>query len=670
MQQQVHDLDRWIRRTPRRTYLASLLAVGLAYYLAAQLGLRLSLVERTVTPLWPPTGVAVVAMVFFGRKVWPAVAVAAFAVNAPLSDSLETAALIALGNTLAPLLAATLLDRMGFRSQLDRVRDALALVFLGALVSMTVSATVGSLALIASDAIDADQFPGTWSVWWTGDAMGVLIVAPFLWSLQHLDGLHLTARRVLEVVVLLGALAAACAVVFASPLPLMYVAFPVLGCVAWRFELRGAAPAALIVSTVATWAAVHPAGTFEDMSLVDKMVTLQTFNATVALTALFVASAVSQRERRAEREHKVVETLQRSLLPDGLEQVPGVAVAARYIPASTEVTLGGDWYDIMQLRDGRLGFAVGDVVGHGVDAAAVMGQIRMALRAYASEDLSPGVALTRLNGLLRDLRPTAMATVWYAQYDPAVNVLSCANAGHLPPLLLDPVGPAAYLETAPGPPLGALSNVVYPQSECALAQDTVLLLYTDGLIERRDQSIDEGLRVLRERAVDVDGDLELLCDHLIRSLLLREPTDDVALLAIRPVSFDRRHLRLARPATPGAVPDARRIVRSWLHQNAVAADDLFDILVASSEAFANAVQHAYGLDTGVVEVEGVVSDAAVELAIRDRGQWRARRDSHGFDGGRGVVLMRALMDSVVIETTEAGTLVRMRRSLKVAAGHG
>src|SRR5206468_11217883 len=151
-----------------------------AYYVAAILGLRVALIERNVTPLWPPTGIAVVAFLIFGWRVWPGVALAAFAVNLPISTNGLAAAATATGNTLAPIVAAVLLVRVGFRREIDRLQDALAIVFLAALLSTLISASVGAGTLVLSGAIPAGRFPAAWAVWWTGDAMGVLVVAPFL----------------------------------------------------------------------------------------------------------------------------------------------------------------------------------------------------------------------------------------------------------------------------------------------------------------------------------------------------------------------------------------------------------------------------------------------------------------------------------------------------------
>src|SRR2546425_11275868 len=172
----------------RYTYLLraflQLLLVGIIYWVAARLSLNLALVHGQVTPIWPPTGIALVAILIFGRRVWPAVFAGALAVNLPIGPSPAGAALIAAGNTLAPLVAAELLKRVGFRRELDRLRDAAAIIGLGALMSMTISATIGTSVLVLSRAVPSTDFWPTWTVWWTGDAMGVLLVAPFLLSLM------------------------------------------------------------------------------------------------------------------------------------------------------------------------------------------------------------------------------------------------------------------------------------------------------------------------------------------------------------------------------------------------------------------------------------------------------------------------------------------------------
>jgi signal transduction histidine kinase len=278
--------------------LIELIVVALAYWFAASVSLRLALVHGQVTPIWPPTGIALVALLVLGRRVWPAVFLAALAVNLPIGPSALGALFIGAGNTLAPVAAAALLKRAGFRIELDRIRDAAALIVLGALAAMTISATVGTSVLVLSGSVTSDSYLSTWAVWWTGDAMGVLLVAPFILSLlPKRRSPAPTLRKSVELGGLLVGIGVLTFVLFQNRLRLEYLVFPMIMLAAWRFRLRGAAPAALIASGVAIWSAVQGTGPFATETLVEKMVTLQVFNVCVALTSLVVSAFVEARER-------------------------------------------------------------------------------------------------------------------------------------------------------------------------------------------------------------------------------------------------------------------------------------------------------------------------------------------------------------------------------------
>jgi signal transduction histidine kinase len=274
--------------------------VALAYWLAAKLSLNLALVHGQVTPIWPPTGIAVVALLLVGRRATAAIALAAFAVNLPIGPSPLGAAVIAVGNTLAPLLSAELLRRVDFHLQMDRLFDAIAIA-VSALSGMAVSATVGSLVLVLSGAVLGEGFWGTWAVWWTGDAMGVLLVAPFLLSLLPRPALpRLTWARIAELGGLLAGTAIVTNLLFQSGLRLVYLVLPFIMATAWRFRQRGAAPAALIASAVAIWSAVHGTGSLASDTLLEKMVTLQAFNVSLALASFVLVAFVETRERQEE----------------------------------------------------------------------------------------------------------------------------------------------------------------------------------------------------------------------------------------------------------------------------------------------------------------------------------------------------------------------------------
>lgn len=292
--------DGHARRASALTALLQLAVVALAYWFTARLGLGLALVHGQVTPIWPPTGIALVSILVFGWRVWPAIYLAALAVNLPIGPSPLGAIAIAAGNTLAPLTAAVLLKRAGFRIELDRLRDAVAILVLGALGAMTISATVGASVLVLFGAEPLD-FWSTWAVWWTGDAMGVLLVAPFLLGfLPNARSPALQPRMAAELAGYLVGIGVLTFVLFESRLRLEYLVFPLLMLVAWRLRLRGAAPAALITSGVAIWATVHGTGPFGTGTLLEKMITLQVFNVCVAITSLVLAVSVEARERTEE----------------------------------------------------------------------------------------------------------------------------------------------------------------------------------------------------------------------------------------------------------------------------------------------------------------------------------------------------------------------------------
>ncbi|MEU8823519.1 MASE1 domain-containing protein [Streptomyces sp. NPDC048636] len=271
-------------------------AVAALYYAGARIGLLQELVRDQVTPLWPPTGIALACLLLLGPGVWPGIALGALAVNAPIGPSPLPVAGIVAGNTLAPLCAYLLLQRVGFRISLDRLRDALALVFLGALLGMLISATVGTAVLVLADALTADGFWPTWSVWWTGDAMGVLVITPLLLALRGARpprGVH--PYRWLEAVVLLAGTVAVTLVATRSLASLLFLVFPFLIWAALRFQLAGAAPCSFIVSLLAINATAEDVGPFSGDSLLRQMVTLQAFNGTTTLTALLLSAIIAER---------------------------------------------------------------------------------------------------------------------------------------------------------------------------------------------------------------------------------------------------------------------------------------------------------------------------------------------------------------------------------------
>ena len=366
-------------------------------------------------------------------------------------------------------------------------------------------------------------------------------------------------------------------------------------------------------------------------------------------------------DRRADAAEQVAEALQRSLLPDTLPALPELALAGRYVPAGRELRVGGDWYDAIPLPDGQIVLAIGDVAGHGVRAAAIMGQVSHALRAYAAEGHGPADLVRRLDALVLS-GGLEMVTCLCAKLNPATGELRWVSAGHLPPLIAGGHH-ARILEGPVANPLGVIVGSRHEEGEAVLEDGETLVLYTDGLIERRDRPIDDGLAALAA-ALSPDGRRpEALCDAVLATLLGgAAPADDVALLVARRVRLTGPSAALTIPADPGRLRDVRHWLSAWLRGNGFAGRATQDLILAVHEASMNAVEHAYGSDPGTVEIRARRIAGGAEVEIRDRGRWRASRPTPN-DRGRGEALMRALAGHVEIERGDDGSRVSLRAEL-------
>jgi serine phosphatase RsbU (regulator of sigma subunit)/anti-sigma regulatory factor (Ser/Thr protein kinase) len=375
-------------------------------------------------------------------------------------------------------------------------------------------------------------------------------------------------------------------------------------------------------------------------------------------------AALAIASRLTERERGLADALQSSLLPR-LPDLPALALTGRYLPAAS-AQLGGDWYDAFQLPDGRLGMAIGDVVGRGFRAAALMGQLRSGLRAYALDGMSPGAVLERLSRLLRQLEPGRTATVLYLVLDPHGGSLVASSAGHPPPLLGREGDDPEFMEMAGSAPLGATRNASYEDREHSLDPGCALVLYTDGLVERPGESLDAGLQRLKDVVREGDENLDRLGDELVDALLPEGPTeDDAALLLARALPLSDS-LTAQFPAEVESIPLMRRMLGRWLDDAGATPAEAEDLSLAASEACANAIEHAYGPGPGSLEVSAEMSAGGeAVVAVCDFGSWRAPR---GENRGRGLMLMRGLTDSVeVTQRDEGGTMVQLRRRLGAEA---
>ena len=384
------------------------------------------------------------------------------------------------------------------------------------------------------------------------------------------------------------------------------------------------------------------------------------------LVAVRAAVAID-RAREHERERGIAEVLQRSLLPERLPALPDAEVAARYVPGTSGAEVGGDWYDVFELSDGSVGIAVGDVVGHGIRAAASTGRLRHVLRAYAVDGFGPAEALARLNRLACESGEQTFATAVFALVEPSRKRLRLASAGHPPVLVRAADGTVSPVEDGRSLPLGATPEAEYAEVEVEIGAGSTLFLYTDGLVERREETIDTGIARLAGLVGSTDGPLEELVGRVVEQLEEAGHTDDVALLAVR---LGRRSaeptLSLRFPAEPGALAPMRASLRSWLAAGGAGEEEIFDVLVAVNEACTNAVEHPVDPSRSEVTVDAAVADGEISIVVGDSGRWRSERGADGRNLGLG--FMRALMERVDVTRSGDGTTVRLRRRLDRKAG--
>jgi anti-sigma regulatory factor (Ser/Thr protein kinase) len=371
--------------------------------------------------------------------------------------------------------------------------------------------------------------------------------------------------------------------------------------------------------------------------------------------ALRIAIAIDTAKAIA-REHHVAETLQRALLPEVLPRNGSVVLDAAYRPAAGESIVGGDWYDAFELPDGRIGISIGDVAGHGLSAAVVMGEARQAVRASMYDAKSPGEVLSRANQMLRSM--PMMVTALAGIFDPRTLTFTYASAGHPPPLVVLEDG-LSYMLPNGDLPLGVVEDLAPAPWTFTLPPGTLLVLYTDGIVEfERDVLFGESALV--RASLDEIGDLSA---HPARSVQDRvfgskQNVDDVATLTMYILPRKLDTFDCVFSAVPFAAPFVRRGLERYLTEHGVADDHRFAIITAVGEAVANAVEHAYADVPGTVNLHVRFDESVVRVHIEDSGRWRPATKEE--ERGRGIPLMRALMDRVEIRTDSASTQVRMQ----------
>ncbi|GHJ02185.1 MULTISPECIES: ATP-binding SpoIIE family protein phosphatase [Streptomyces] len=370
------------------------------------------------------------------------------------------------------------------------------------------------------------------------------------------------------------------------------------------------------------------------------------------------AEAATRLRASERRQRETAVTLQRSLLPQELEEPDDLRVAATYHPGGTEAAVGGDWYDVITLGGGRTALVIGDVMGRGVRAAAVMGQLRTAVRAYARLDLPPHEVLQLLDGLATEIDANQIATCVYAIHDPNEGRLVYASAGHLPVLVRDEQGAVQRADEPTGPPLGT-GGWIHASGSIPLAPGSTAVLYTDGLVERRNEDLDEGIAALERALSGATGSPQVICDRLVRSAgVTPDHDDDVAVLVLQHPARKGAEAELFRnaaldllggvEAAPRARAFASGVLTSWRFPA-----DLHDLgVLATSELVANSLQH--GTPPMRLRLRRTDRRLTIEVTDGDDHLPRRRRAEPGDESGRGIAIVATIASNWGSRRTPGG----------------
>ncbi|WP_170290453.1 ATP-binding SpoIIE family protein phosphatase [Kitasatospora atroaurantiaca] len=377
------------------------------------------------------------------------------------------------------------------------------------------------------------------------------------------------------------------------------------------------------------------------------------------------ASVAIDNARLYRRERDTALTLQRSLLPQEVHRTLGLEIAYRYLPSSVISEVGGDWFDVVPLSGGRVALVVGDVMGHGIRAAATMGQLRTVARTLITLDMEPARVMRRLDEAAAAVGEGQFATCVCVVFDPLDRTCTAASAGHLPPVVAGPEGSAYLIDLPTGAPLG-VGGVPFESVQFTLPEDGILVLYTDGLIERRGQDMDEGLDVLRRTVADRRPTLEQTCDSVLTALASHSGQDDIAVIMAHALPVDSSRLAVLPLAGDlSMVGHARRFTRKTLASWGL--DPLIDLSeLLTSEVITNALVHA-GAPTELRIFRNRL--LTVEVADIDSHAPRLRRARESDEGGRGVHLVNELAHRWGSRSTSEGKVVWFELELPPGSPH-
>ncbi|HET9261062.1 MAG TPA: SpoIIE family protein phosphatase [Acidimicrobiia bacterium] len=676
----------WPVRNGIRGYVGLFVLVTVCYGIGSILAIRLAEASDLQGVFFIPAGITAAFLLRVPRRGWWVILAAAAVTEFAMDVNSELPRLASLGfaaaNTAEPLVGALIATRAIKYLDLARRRDLFWFTLGSVVVGPLVGAAIGAF---ADRYLGGDEFFATFWQWWLGDALGVILVggAILAW------GSSPDRKRLLSpwgVVLIMASVTMTVLVVAATDLPLVFTVLIGVIVAGALFGVRAVVMTSLAIAmTVALILVAGPDVLIVGMEPATALVLIKLQVGTFAMTGLLVAAESNERDlaasvavlaaaeaenqaRERERQRELAVQVQRGLLPDRLLDVDGIDLGARYEAADDAFEVGGDWYDTLDLGEGRVGLAVGDIVGHGLEAMTAMGRLRTAFAALALQDPEPAGLLTSVERFIRSPDGTDYVTVFYAMVDIPAGIITYSSAGHPPALFIRSTGEPVWLDQGQTGPLYSGSIQSRSQAIVECSGGGTLVLFSDGLVERRGEPLEDGLARLADLVPDlVWKPASEICDHLASSLGIdRGRDDDVVILVAKLLPTSSSVFSGRYPARPEELSRIRDEVREWCRSCGLAAEVSDDLLILVGESCANVVRHAYAdRSQGEVGVTIVRGPARADVEVRDWGIWVPPSPASAGPG-MGIEIMQKLVTDLVYETNDDGTRLTFSLPLEVA----
>lgn len=676
---------------PLRSVLWGRASLFLLVLLAYSAGVKTALLIIDMSGLeavfFIPAGITVAFLIRLSRSLWWIVLTAAF-VSEFIFDviggfSVPVSVGFGVANVIEPLVGASIVVAMCGGCDLARRRDLLWFTVGAVLAGPAIGAVIGAT---THQLLGGGASLVTFAQWWLGDALGVVLVGGGILAW----GSSPDRRPIFSkwgAVLLATLVAGTVIVILSSDLPIAFMMLIGIVLAGVAFGVRGVAATALaITGTIAFLVIVDPGVLLIGLTRSEALIVLKLQIGFFTFAGLLVAAESHERElatrqavatiaskESAEREQRRQRTLalrlQRGLLPDRLVEHPQLEIAARYEAASDSLDVGGDWYDTFSLGENRIGLVVGDIVGHGTRALISMGRLRTALSALAMRERDPGALLREVDSFAGGPDGTKFATAFYAIVDLDRQTVEYASAAHPPGIILRPSGETIWLDGAQSGPLSGDVAHERPQAVATFESGSTLILYSDGLIERRHEPLDVGMERLKVMVSGFTGrSPQSISDKLFHRMGVEHgPRDDAVVLVAKATTGPSSEFRQVFPAEPVQLRNLRASVRSWAESWDFEPEMTDDLLIAVSEAAANSIRHAYQeTDRGAVEVWIEHGADLIKVAVIDQGRWKGSSDSIGHPG-MGRSLIKSVTQNFDTELQADGTVVTFEMPMRTSS---